>query len=745
MRTTKSLALLALTGSFLIAGGLTQAASSAEAAASISSTTTITSTPAPNPAEGHSPQLTQQLSGPLSGTGIARTGSSATTPGQMRSATSAAASTMVNGIDVASGQDPSGKGTGINWASVANAGYKFAAIKATEGNYYVNPDYAGDASGATAAGLYVSAYAFANPYGSGSATPPNGTAQQQADYAYTNAGNYTVGGNHLPMMLDIEYDPYVSSEANSNTCYGLSASAMVNWISAFLTEAKAKTGAEPIIYTTTDWWKTCTGNSTAFGNDILWIASYSAGSPGTLPAGWNTWNMWQYSSSGTVPGISATTDLDYFSGAPETEQTLVNTTATPIQIQTLSALAGQAVTYTATGLPPGTSISSSGQITGMPTTVGTYNVTVTPSGSGTIVPSSVAFTWDVHGTVTVTPMANRTATAGTAVNVQATATDSAAGYTPTFTATGLPTDLSISSSGRITGWPDKPGTYSTTVTATDSAGASASTSFTWTINANASGPAGAVVLSNGGKCLDDPASRTANGTRPDIWTCNGGSNQNWTIAQDGSVRVFGKCLDVKGNGTANGTAVDLWTCSDNANQRWRIGTDAELVNPQSGKCLDDPGAKTANGTQLDIWTCNGGSNQKWAGPAGPAMSGIPGKCVDVKGASSANGAVIDSYSCTGGANQNWTIMPDGSVRAYGKCLDVKGYGTTSGSVIDLWSCTGATNQKWAVTGTSDLGGELVNPVSGLCLAVPGDTTANGTQLEIMTCSAADPGMSWHLR
>ena len=41
-----------------------------------------------------------------------------------------------------------------------------------------------------------------------------------------------------------------------------------------------------VIYTTTDWWKTCTGNSAAFAStNPLWIARY-ASSIGTLPAGW---------------------------------------------------------------------------------------------------------------------------------------------------------------------------------------------------------------------------------------------------------------------------------------------------------------------------------------------------------------------------------------------------------------------------------------------------------------------------
>src|ERR1022692_4922166 len=56
-------------------------------------------------------------------------------------------------------------------------------------------------------------------------------------------------------------------------------------------------------------------------------------------------------------------------------------------------------------------------------------------------------------TVTVTSPGNQTGTVGTAVSLQIHATDSASGQTLTYTATGLPAGLSISSSGLITGTP----------------------------------------------------------------------------------------------------------------------------------------------------------------------------------------------------------------------------------------------------------------------------------------------------
>ena len=72
----------------------------------------------------------------------------------------------VRGVDVAAFQHPvttaDPQGAPIDWPRVVADGIRFAAVKATEGNYYVNPFYAGDLAGATAAGLPVFGYLFAN-------------------------------------------------------------------------------------------------------------------------------------------------------------------------------------------------------------------------------------------------------------------------------------------------------------------------------------------------------------------------------------------------------------------------------------------------------------------------------------------------------------------------------------------------------------------------------------------------------
>ena len=85
---------------------------------------------------------------------------------------------------------------------------------------------------------------------------------------------------------------------------------MVDWIASFSNEYQARTGVYPTIYSTTDWWTTCTGNSGAFGStNPLWIARYSS-SAGTLPAGWGYYTFWQNADAGTFPG-----DQDQFNGA----------------------------------------------------------------------------------------------------------------------------------------------------------------------------------------------------------------------------------------------------------------------------------------------------------------------------------------------------------------------------------------------------------------------------------------------
>ncbi|MEV0721060.1 RICIN domain-containing protein, partial [Asanoa sp. NPDC050611] len=128
------------------------------------------------------------------------------------------------------------------------------------------------------------------------------------------------------------------------------------------------------------------------------------------------------------------------------------------------------------------------------------------------------------------------------------------------------------------------------------------------------GRTGQVVSAATNKCLDINGSGTADGTKIQIWSCNGTGAQRWTIGSDGTVRGLGKCLDVRSSGTANGTVVQLWGCNGTGAQVWSPQSTGALVNPQSGRCLDVAGNGTADGTQVQIWDCVGVANQRWSLP-----------------------------------------------------------------------------------------------------------------------------------
>ncbi|HEY3732933.1 MAG TPA: putative Ig domain-containing protein, partial [Streptosporangiaceae bacterium] len=69
-------------------------------------------------------------------------------------------------------------------------------------------------------------------------------------------------------------------------------------------------------------------------------------------------------------------------------------TAVSLQIHASDSASGQTLTYSANGLPAGLSISSSGLITGTPTTAATYNPTVTATDT-TGAHGSASFTWTI--------------------------------------------------------------------------------------------------------------------------------------------------------------------------------------------------------------------------------------------------------------------------------------------------------------------------------------------------------------
>ncbi len=80
---------------------------------------------------------------------------------------------------------------------------------------------------------------------------------------------------------------------------------------------------------------------------------------------------------------------------PGSQSGTVGTAIAPVQVHAADSASGQTLTYAASGLPAGLSISSAGSISGTPTAAGTSNVTVTASDS-TGASGSVSFSWTIN-------------------------------------------------------------------------------------------------------------------------------------------------------------------------------------------------------------------------------------------------------------------------------------------------------------------------------------------------------------
>jgi len=200
----------------------------------------------------------------------------------------------VQGLDVSHYQGD------INWTQVYGAGYRFAFVKATGGVSFIDPNFTANMEQASEAGLIVGAYHFAYP--------EYNDAVSEAQHFLSVAGNYMKIG-YLRPVLDLEDDPEEGSYP-----YRMGKDNLSNWIHTWMNTVKNETGIEPIIYT---GWYARVGDylDDSIAEYDLWIANWTydpAISPDT--GIWDSWDFWQYSNKGSVPGIAGDVDLDLFNG-----------------------------------------------------------------------------------------------------------------------------------------------------------------------------------------------------------------------------------------------------------------------------------------------------------------------------------------------------------------------------------------------------------------------------------------------
>jgi lysozyme len=195
--------------------------------------------------------------------------------------------TTLEGIDV-SHYD----GT-IDWAQVKASGRAFAVAKATEGTTYTDPTFAANWAAMPQHGIVRSAYHFFHS---------NDDPTTQANFFLSVMGPLQPGD--LPPTLDLEV-------TDNQPAATITATA-ITWLDT----VAAATGTKPILYASPSFISGTLGSPAGLENHAtLWVANWGVTCP-DVPAPFTGFSFWQYSDSGTVPGISGSSnvDLDRFNG-----------------------------------------------------------------------------------------------------------------------------------------------------------------------------------------------------------------------------------------------------------------------------------------------------------------------------------------------------------------------------------------------------------------------------------------------
>jgi GH25 family lysozyme M1 (1,4-beta-N-acetylmuramidase) len=197
----------------------------------------------------------------------------------------------VLGIDVSRWQGE------IEWLRVAQAGYQYAVIRATVGDYYTDPKFDVNWRDAQEAGLFVTAYHV---------TVPGRAPAAQIDRFFKVLGNRDAD---LPLVLDVE----LNRKPGTTQIFGPAAISDNVLRCADLCEQGDE--RRPIIYTAAWFWNANISRSAQWATYPLWVASYGGSQP-RMPVDWRTWTFWQKSNAGRVPGVSSqNVDINTFNGS----------------------------------------------------------------------------------------------------------------------------------------------------------------------------------------------------------------------------------------------------------------------------------------------------------------------------------------------------------------------------------------------------------------------------------------------
>ena len=346
---------------------------------------------------------------------------------------------------------------------------------------------------------------------------------------------------------------------------------------------------------------------------------------------------------------------------------LVLTIAPPLAIDTSTMLANGVIgeaypatafattggtrpyTWTATGLPDGLALSTDGVLTGTPKKAGSFTIVVTlrdATGSATSATFALSVTPGLAVTTSSLP-------AGQVKTPYAKVQLAASGATPplTWSATGLPSGLTVDAGGLISGTPGTPGTYSVVVSVTDAAKRSARATLTLVVSAAAGVtnlPTGEVGAAYPTTSLTAPA-----GTAPLSWSASG-LPAGLTL-DPASGAISGKPT-AAGTSTVEITVVDASGAITMAPYSITIVPMLTITGPtalppgQVGVAYTSTAIATTGGISPFNWSASGLPSGVTVDPATGVISGQP------KSAGAFTVVVSVADSALGLAQRSYTVM-----------------------------------------------------------------------------------------
>lgn len=195
----------------------------------------------------------------------------------------------LDGIDVSAWN-----GT-IDWGRVKASGIDFAIIRIGFRGYgtgSLNEDrcFEYNIKNAAANGIKVGVYFFSQAVN-------DGEAVEEADYVLGILSKYNIGLQY-PIVLDVEAS---GDKANEGRADNISVDDRTNVCIAFAERIKSS-GNTPMIYSNKVWLTSYIDTNRL--NCDIWLAQYASN-----PTYDGIYTMWQYTSSGSVDGISGDVDL----------------------------------------------------------------------------------------------------------------------------------------------------------------------------------------------------------------------------------------------------------------------------------------------------------------------------------------------------------------------------------------------------------------------------------------------------